>query len=355
MNRLPPDVPLSKAVASVLVAVVLAGAIGAAVGGRPGAEGAPTLARSDVSAPAAGVFRQTDPQAVRQFAQWLGRPLDVVVDFSARDTWEQIAYPGYMLDTWSQEGLQPVYAVAMLPEQDGTATMQRGAAGEYDDYYRTLAGELVDADQGHAVLRVGWEFNLAGSRWATPDTESFIAYWRRIVESMRSVEGQRFRFDWNVNNGDGNRYDALDYYPGDDVVDYIGVDVYDQSGRDGTYPYPVDCDDLCRHERQRAAWDRQIHGGERGLGFWRDFAVARAKPMSLPEWGLWARPDGTGGGDNPFFIERMHEFITDPDNGVAYHAYFEYDGADGEHTLREAFPRSGELFRWLWSREVRYA
>jgi hypothetical protein len=275
------------------------------------------------------------------------------VDFSARDTWEQISRPRYMLEEWAGSGLRPVYGVALLPEADDGATMQAGAAGEYDEHFRTLARELVQAGQADAVLRLGWEFNLEGSRWATPDDRAFVGYWRRVVAAMRSVEGQRLSFDWNVNNGSGNLYDAVLYYPGDDVVDYVGVDVYDQSGRPGTYPYPPGCDDACRQERQLAAWTQQIHGGDRGLAFWREFARSRDKPLSLPEWGLWARTDGTGGGDNPFFLERMHEFISDPDNRVAYHAYFDVDGTEGQHRLRGPFPRAGQLFAFLWGRTGR--
>lgn len=297
-----------------------------------------------------GVFRGTDRQQVEEFASWLGRPLEVVMDFSARDSWEQISRPTYMLEEWEDSGMRPVYGVAMLPVEDSSATMSRGAAGEYDGYFRTLAEELVAAGQADAALRIGWEFNLAGSRWSTPESQQFVDYWRNIVEVMRSVEGSRFSFDWNVNNGDGNAYDATTYYPGDDVVDVIGVDVYDQSGRPGTYPYPDPCDGACRLARQQAAWQEQVLGGERGLQFWSSFAAEHGKPLSLPEWGLWQRPDGTGGGENPFFIERMHDFIEDPSNNVLYHGYFENDGDDGQHTLRTAFPASGLTFRYLWTR-----
>jgi hypothetical protein len=285
---------------------------------------------------------------VEDFESWLGRPLEVVIDFSARDTWEEITDPGYMLREWEGSGLRPVYGVAMLPRSDQAATIGEGANGAYDDHFRRLAQKLVDAEQGDAILRLGWEFNLEGSRWATDEEQQFVQYWRRIVQAMRSVDGHELSFDWNVNNGDGNRYDAVAYYPGDDVVDFVGVDVYDQSGRPGTYPYPEQCDDVCRQERQQRAWEEQIYGGERGLRFWSEFARDKGKQLSLPEWGLWSRPDGTGGGNNPFYLERMHDFISDPANNVAYHAYFDVDGEDGQHTLREAFPAAGQVYRYLF-------
>jgi hypothetical protein len=58
--------------------------------------------------------------------------------------------------------------------------------------------------------------------------------------------------------------------------------------------------------------------------------------------------DGSGGEDNPFFIERMHDFIKWKRNNVAYAAYFNFDGADGEHSLNKAFPVSGKHYiKWF--------
>lgn len=293
---------------------------------------------------AVGVFRQTDPAEVEEFEAWLGCRVDYAIDYSARDSWENIANPNYLHRAWSGEGRRLVLGIAMLPT-NGDVDIASGAKGRYDRYFRALAKNMVEAGQADAILRVGWEFNLAESTWFTRDTDAFIAFWRRIVTTMRSVEGANFQFDWNPNNG-VNPADATDYYPGDDVVDYIGIDAYDVGG---PYPYPAECDDGCRLEFQEQAWSDSTYGGERGLRFWSEFARSHQRPLSLPEWGLWSRPDGIGGGDNAYYIERMHEFITDPANNVAYQAYFESDGDDGEHRLMTTFKERGELFRSLFS------
>jgi hypothetical protein len=253
-----------------------------------------------------------------------------------------------MLREWRSSGYQAVYSVALLPGADRSATIQAGARGEYDRYFAELARSLVAAGQADAILRLGWEFNLASSRWATDDPAAFIAYWRRVVAAMDAVPGARFAYDWNPNNGK-NTYDAVNYYPGDDVVDYIGIDAYDTSWAWRTYPYPDSCGAGCRAARQQAAWDRSIYGGRRGLGFWSAFARHRGKPLSLPEWGLWNRKDGHGGGDDPGYLRRMHAFIADPRNGVAYQAYFEFDGDDGEHRLMTTYPTAGKVFRELFA------
>ncbi|MBT0767809.1 hypothetical protein KIH74_02660 [Kineosporia sp. J2-2] len=295
-----------------------------------------------------GVFRQTSADDVASFEEWLGADVSYVVDFSARATWDNIANPDYLLEEWQNTPYRLVYAVPMLPDDDTGASVKSGANGDYDAYFRTLAQNLVKYGQSDAVLRVGWEFNLTDWAWSTDDSDSWKSYYRSIVEAMRSVDGANFTFDWNVNNG-SNTYDAVDYYPGDDVVDYVGVDAYDVSGV--AYPYPDDCDSACYVKHQKQAWDESIYGGDRGLEFWSGFAQEHDKQLSIPEWGCWARTDGIGGHDDPDYIQRMYDFITDPDNNVAYAAYFEYDYSDGEggqHSLEQSFPNSGTLFKKLF-------
>jgi hypothetical protein len=294
-----------------------------------------------------GVFRGTDVKEVQAFEAWLGRDVDYVVDFSTRATWAEITDPSYMIQAWKDTGYRPVYSMAMLPE-DPADTMARGATGEYDHYFRELAHRLVQANQADAILRLGWEFNLEDSRWATDEPDEFIQYFRHVVAAMRAEPGQRFEFDWNPNNGKA-KHDAVDYYPGNDVVDYIGIDAYDTGWGWHTYPYPKDCDSECRSGRQANAWNRSIYGGSRGLRFWSDFARTMGKPMSLPEWGMWERSDHHGGGDDPEYLRRMQAFIADPKNRVAYQAYFEVDGHDGPHRLMTTYTRSGEVFKNLFA------
>lgn len=298
----------------------------------------------------AGVFRSTSPEDVQEFADWSGQEIDYVIDFSLRSTWDEIANPYDQLRAWQDHDYRVVYGLAMLPEAEHLrVSLAQGAQGKYNQHYRRLAENLVEHSQQDAILRLGWEFNLGNWRWHPQDREDFIGYWRHIVTTMRSVPGgENLRFDWNPSNG-GGRYDSTRFYPGDNYVDYVGVDVYDISWADNTYPYPGNCPADCRLERQKAAWN-DVYNSRFGLKFWSGFAAGRGKPLSLPEWGLWDRTanDGHGGLDNPYFIESMHEFISDPANNVAYQAYFELDvGDNGNHRLT-SMPESAAVFRELF-------
>ena len=297
------------------------------------------------SAPEMGVGRGSGaPERIDGFEQWLGCSVEYVIEFPVRNYWEQIASPEYMLDIWAEDERTLVLGLAMLPNR-GDDTMAEGAAGEFDEYFRDFGEALVAAGRQDTWLRIGWEFNGFWSRYYTEDTEVFRQYWRRMVDVLRDVEGQDFAFVWNpAVSGD----DAVPYYPGDDVVDLIGVDIYDSVSAPGAYPYPAVCDDECRLGRQQTAWLVHLYGGDTGLAYYSDFARSRGKDLVLPEWGLWDRPDGNTGGENPYFIRQMHDFIYDETNNVVMHAYFEYNYPGNTHRLMTSFPESGEVFRDLF-------
>lgn len=265
---------------------------------------------------ALGVYRgAASPTRVAEFGVWLGRQPTVVVDFLADDTWQHIASPVWWADRWASSPYRVAYSVPLLPDTGGT--LQAGASGSYNAHFRQLAETLVSRGQANVILRLGWEFNLPHHRWtAKNDPGAYAAYWRQIVTTMRTVPGAQFEFDWCPNVGT-QAVAAERAYPGDAYVDYIGLDAYDV-GWGENY-----ADHVWR-------WNwllTQAHG----LQWHRTFAAVHGKPMSFPEWGLWIRPDGHGGGDNPYYIERMSEWFAA--NNVAYQAYFEADAGDGQHEL----------------------
>jgi hypothetical protein len=185
--------------------------------------------------------------------------------------------------------------------------------------------------RGNAILRLGWEFSGDWFRWkvlSNGDADAFAAYWRPIVTTMREV-APNLEFDWNPSLGPVP-WDMSRAYPGDAYVDYIGLDVYDQGWAPG-WQDPV------------LRWNDMLNTAY-GLKWHRDFAKAHGKPMTFPEWGLFIRADGHGGGDNPYFIEQMHAWITR--NRVAFHIYFNVDAPDGQHSLLNGqFPAGAEMFR----------
>ena len=276
------------------------------------------------------------PTGVAAFESKLGRDVSVVHDTLARENWGTLTDVRWWLDQWatSKYAGRVIYTVPMLPDSGGS--LAEGASGAFNDQFRLLALKLVAGGQGGATLRIGPEFNGNWFRWniLVPNgAADFAAYWRQIVNTMRAVPGAHFKFDWCPNDGssyaNGQPVDAAAAWPGDAYVDYVGLDVYDQSWS------PNRADPAAR-------WNEFLTQPN-GLRWHRDFAAAHGKPMTFPEWGLANRTDGYGGGDTPYFIEQMYEWIRT--NNVAYHMYFEYADSNADYKIfAGTMPNSARRF-----------
>jgi hypothetical protein len=238
-------------------------------------------------------------------------------------------------------------------------SLKSGAAGDYNLYFKTLAQQLVSHDLANSMLRIGWEFNGGWYTYrADQQPRLWADYYRQIATTMRAVPGaQKLQLIWNPATG-GLQLPAETCWPGDDVVDAIGVDVYDQSWMPDTYPVPKGASDEQRLARQKKAWDTCIWGGDHGLKFWTSLAAQHHKPIVIAEWGVCDRPDRHGGGDDVYFIDQMYHYIADPKNHVVMHCYFDVDAGDGAHQLspgkdgkdKTRFPRAAEEFVKLFGR-----
>ena len=203
-----------------------------------------------------------------------------------------------------------------------------GTAGAYDRYARELAVNLVAAGMGNSVIRLGHEMNgtwYHDSLGTDPaQYGAWTAYWARMARVMRSVPGAHFLFDWNVNAGHRN-IPLASYYPGNSVVDVIGVDIYD-SGMPGNPTDPA------------ARW-AALAGEPGGLDQIAAFARQHGKPLSFPEWGVVNAADG-GLDDDPAYVTGIATAIKD--SNVLYQAYFDHS-VGGVGTLQEA-PQTRRLW-----------
>ena len=246
------------------------------------------------------------------FERWLVRPIDRVVDFLARDTWRSMVSSGkWISDCWKTTRYKVSLAIPMLPS-DRQSNLEEGAGGAYNSYFRELAEAFVSNGQGDAILRLGWEFNGGWYPWAAQrNPEAWVALWKQIVTTMRAVPGARFKFDWSPTLGwQQVRSDKV--YPGDDYVDIIGLDVYNQTWNSkATTP--------------EARWG-DLMDQSYGLKWHAEFARKHGKCMSFPEWGTGTRPDGHGGGDDPLFVRNMAAWISS--HNVCYHGIWDYPASD---------------------------
>src|SRR4051794_35913861 len=195
----------------------------------------------------------------------------------------------------------------LFPSSENNADWRdAGARGDYASHAVALARNLVAAGLGDAVIRLGHEANGTWYPDSIGSTDSdfarWVAFWRQTVLAMRSVPGANFRFDWCVNAA--WRPIALSkFYPGDDVVDIVGIDAYDSGVNPGL-------------DRWSTIWSRT--GGVRDV---LTFATAHGKPLSIPEWGVGTPDQSLAGGDDPAYVDGIAGVVRD--NRVAYQAYFD--------------------------------
>lgn len=219
----------------------------------------------------------------------------------------------------------------MLP--NSKFTLAAGQRGDYNKHWKHFGEALVINGCADATIRLGWEFNIKSYPWAAGGKEAaFVGYWRQIVDTLRKVPNQHFLFNWCPLAGNINA-NVEAAWPGGRYVDAIGLDAYDTTTTQGvTDP--------------RKRWENQLTRPY-GLNWFEDFSRKTGKPMSFPEWGVTVRPTDTlGGGDNPYYITKMWEWIHS--KGVAYSAYFEMDGPTASHRLMTTqFPKASAEYRRL--------
>ena len=306
------------------------------------------------------------------YSQWLNRPLVWAEDFEPTDQWENnIEGGGWQLGEWRDwkkalPGRRLVLSVPLLPgdwnrhgakggaEKGQPVSWTAAANGDYTEHFTKLAQNLVQYGLGDSIVRLGWEFNGGWYTFRASDNpKAFAKYWGLVVTAMRAVPGaEKMQFCWNPASA-SLQFPAEQAWPGDEFVDIVGVDLYDQSWAKDTYPLPANGSPEEILKRQQKAWNDVLCNGDHGLMFWKKFADAHHKPLSIPEWGVCQRGDKHGGNDNPYFVEQMSKFILDPANHVAFHCYFDVWAGDGNHQLSPGikgtevtkFPQSLEMFR----------
>ena len=187
-----------------------------------------------------------------EFGEKVGRAIDCAVVFNnAAPTWAGLEMPWFVVHrdpnrNWAEwKNAAPdrrlIISQALVPDEVPDDWRERGAAGEYDEHAKTLATNLVAAGLGDSVIRLSHESN---GLWTKDGLgidparyDMWRQTWRNFATAMDSVPGAAFEFDWTVNPGVRPvPFDA--YYPGDDVVDYVGVDIYDywEEDRHGAAP-----------------------------------------------------------------------------------------------------------------------
>lgn len=236
----------TMAVLGALQARSRAGAV-PALGGR---RGAPAHARKPPAGQAASFRSRARPTPTQGAAPRLGVyagpgdtagaaafsarfPTKVTAAFDYLDdrSWSTIASPSWLLERWGPTGDTMTYAVPMLPETGGS--LAAGARGAYDGEFRELGALLVAHGEATATLVIGWSPLERGLPWSVSgpaEAADYVAYFRQIARTMRSVPGARFVFAFQpgpVSTESGGIGPGR-LYPGNAYVGVVAIFVFDR-------------------------------------------------------------------------------------------------------------------------------
>lgn len=275
---------------------------------------------------------------IQQFEAYRGRRADVITSWQTANSWSDVARLSPGFGSVVRTGSRMSTAIAPLPKAASIYrncdSFKLAASGKFDTYYTAFARALASSGTRDPIVRVGWECNDDRAWFCGIDPDGFKATFGRIARILRQ-SNPSVSIEWsNVRRG-VQKMPITDCYPGDDVVDIIGVNYYDR--------YPA--------FNSQAIWNgfhyRSDRGAPWGLGSWLQFAKSRGKRVSISEWGV-AAGAGPGSQDNPLYIELMHDFFREAGSYLAYENYFNQQRSH-QLTPANTNPKASAKYKQLWS------
>jgi hypothetical protein len=267
-----------------------------------------------------GAHASSELPPLNDFAAWRARPLDLVHVFPDRTRgWDGIVEPAWPVEMFSSFRARLLISLPLYPE--GQGNNQECASGAYDSEWRRLGSYLSERDRADSIIRLGWGPNDLNHPWrADADPSAWISCFQHTVTALRST-APALQIDWSFNPIGAPNIDTLDpyaTYPGDEYVDFIGLEAFDR------YPASLTAEQ----------WDEACNAAT-GLCNVIAFARQHGKKVGIAEWGV-ASCGSSSGGDNPFFIDRMVRTFAAHSDVLAYEAYFEDSGPEVCSSLSDA-------------------
>ena len=265
-----------------------------------------------------GVSTGNDPANIIQFEKWLGRRIDFSSVFVGSASWKDFDNGvSWEIQQFNklQNGL--VMSIPLIPAE---GTLVEASKGIYNRHYVSAANVIANLrHDSNLYVRTGWEQNGNWMKWVAQGREGlFIDAFRHFYSCFKEVSS-RFRIVWCPNIGQNN---PVTTYPGDDVVDVIGLDFYHLP----QYGDPKEA---------VAAWNYMVTR-EFGLQWHLEFSRTHAKVMAYPEWGVQSDHFDA-------YIFSMAEWCLT--SNVEFQAYWESNSDYPGALSGGQYPSTGKAFK----------
>ncbi len=244
------------------------------------------------------------------FEDWLGQPVTIAATWADQDAEAQTKLPTLRAEYKNWTGaLDVAVGGTVLGSAENYAAAARGSyATRWRATAKNLAALRGDVDAPTFVrpfheMNGFWYENWRVTADNVADYRAAHARYARILrEAMPSVY-----ISWSPNFRDHSGLPIEQWYPGDDVVDCVAPDYYD----DDDNPGRLSVQD----------WDAEADnvdgvGNPLGVEAWRVFAQQHGKPLCFPETGL--KPSG-GSTDHPEWIRAFNTWLNTHANTAAWH------------------------------------
>jgi hypothetical protein len=217
---------------------------------------------------------------------WLGHSMDFAVEFGGyANASDFTGSPGFILGQWPT-GRKLLYSTPLI---FSGGTLAAAASGAYDAYYTSIANDIHTANLAGKIfaVRIGAEFNGYNFPWSIHQSGTmadFAAGFRRFALIIKGID-PTIKIDWNSNWGQA---DPAAGYPGDDVVDVITMDAYE------------DTQYLSGTGASRWAGFVNQPAGFASLTTMNTFATAHNKPQGFSEY--------ASNFNDGYYVQQMHDW-----------------------------------------------
>lgn len=215
---------------------------------------------------------------VSSVEQKIGRPLTVVKeyhDFSGQGTAGQFPTAAEQQLMDSGHILHFAWTAKLWSNKKARPSWKDIAAGKYDS--SVVVPEAKRLAAVSTPFFIDWDHEMDGrtrSTWGTP--AQYVAAYRHIHAVFAANGVTRAVWAWVPTGYSGNWKKVASYYPGNDVVDWIGWDPYNGSVKNWVSPQVV-----------FSSFYDWLEQGNLG-------SAAAAKPRMLGEYGSVADPNNAG-------------------------------------------------------------
>jgi len=269
------------------------------------------------------------------FAAWRGRPIEIGGSWaSSQNAGDAIGSAAWAFGTGAPYANIPRMDFAVGAMIDNSGESWAGAAsGAYDSRWaqqlQSIKAQWGSRPASSMYLRFAHEFNGNWYPWSVKpgDVANFNAAWRRYY-GLVQTNFPGAKVVWCPNAGSSWDYDIRTLWPGDQYVDVVSVDSYNN------YPFADTVDEFNAKINSVSSY-----GGPTGIETFRQFAAAHGKPMAISEWSNAGTANQGGGGESPVWVQSLHDWLvkngsqTPASGKVLYEVLFNVAGYGDHYSL----------------------